>query len=70
MSDEQWHHVNRTAFSVVALGDNSNELAYWLAQTPQTRMAYLQYLRLMNYGDAARGPVVRVLEVVDLERDE
>jgi hypothetical protein len=59
--------VDRTAFSVVDLDDDSEERAYWRSRTPAERLAHLELLRRINYGDAATGRLERVLELGWLE---
>ena len=59
--------VDRTAFSVVDLDDDSQERAYWRSRTPAERLAHLELLRRINYGDAATGRQARVIEFGWLE---
>jgi hypothetical protein len=40
---------------------------YWWSRTDDEHLEYMQYLRELNYGDAARGPMVKVLEYVRIE---
>ncbi|MBF0545896.1 MAG: hypothetical protein HQM08_15745 [Candidatus Riflebacteria bacterium] len=52
MSFEKFQ-MDKTHFSVVNLHDQPDETAYWLTKTPEERFEALEYLRRMNYGDAA-----------------
>ena len=58
--------IDRTAFSIVSLDDDSDEVEYWLLRTPQERLNHIQRLRYINYGDQASGRLQRVLTVVEL----
>jgi hypothetical protein len=59
----QYSKISREHFSVVALNDQSDK-HYWRSRTDAERLEYLQFLRILNYGDAASGRLQRVLEVV------
>ncbi len=37
--------LDRTVFSVGRLQDDDSQVDYWLAQTPERRLAALEYLR-------------------------
>jgi hypothetical protein len=57
--------LDKTAFSVVPLHDNSDEKQYWLSKTREERLEAVEYLRQMAYGyDPATTRLQRVLEVV------
>lgn len=60
--------LDRNVLSIASLDDESDEKAYWLTRTPQERIHHMEYLRQLNYGDRARGPMQRVLEVVSLHQ--
>ena len=62
--------VDRTAFSVVSSFDEADaeDDAYWRSRTPAERLAHLELLRRINYGDAATGRLQRVLELAWLPR--
>ena len=57
--------VDRTAFSVVSSFEEAEaeDAAYWASRTPAERMAHLELLRRINYGDAATERLQRVLEI-------
>ena len=60
-------HVDRSAFRVDSLFDESDERAYWRSKTPQERLEALEQMRQIIYGydpDTAR--LQRVLEVAEL----
>ncbi|HLF74667.1 MAG TPA: hypothetical protein VI524_09995 [Anaerolineales bacterium] len=59
--------LNRSAFSVASLADESDEKAYWLARTPYERLRQVEILRRINYGYRATARLQRVLEVADRE---
>lgn len=66
MTDEPMFRLDKTAFSVVSLHDDSDEKAYWQTRTGQERMEALEYLRRVAYGHAAAtARLQRVLEVVE-----
>jgi hypothetical protein len=59
--------VDRTAISVGKLSEQpENDDAYWFSRTPQERLAALELMRRINYGPAAAGRLLRVLEVAQL----
>jgi hypothetical protein len=58
--------VDRTAFSVVSLDDDS-EKRYWHSRTPAERLRHAQILRRITYGPAADGSLERTLEIVPIE---
>jgi len=57
--------MDKTAFSVVRLGDESSDREYWWAQSPQSRLEALEFTRQVAFG---YGPFTarlqRVLEIV------
>jgi hypothetical protein len=57
--------VDRSAFSVASLTDESDEKAYWHASTPQERLKQVEILRHINYGHRAAARLQRVLEVTE-----
>ena len=60
--------VDRSAFVVTSLGDESSEREYWKSKSPEERLAALELMRQIIYGyDPATTRLQRVLEVVDLE---
>ena len=61
--------VDRSAFSVVPLFDNSDVDNFWLSRTPDERVDHVLFLRTLNYGAKATARLQRVLEIVKCERD-
>jgi hypothetical protein len=60
--------IDKKAFSVSSLSDESDEKAYWLSKTPQERLIAMELLRQINYGyDPTTARLQRILEIVDLE---
>jgi hypothetical protein len=59
--------LDRRAFRVDSVGDESDEKAYWKSKTPLERLENLEFMRQVNYGyDPATARLQRVLEVVEL----
>ena len=54
--------VDRTALSVAALTDASDEKEFWLSRTPYERLRQVEILRRINYGHRATARLQRVLE--------
>jgi hypothetical protein len=63
------YRLDRSAFSVTSLTEQDDEGAYWKSRTPQERMAALEFLRRIAYGNAATGRLQRVLTVAELGED-
>lgn len=60
--------MDKTAFSVVALTEESDEKEYWQTKTPQERLETVELLRQLNYGyDPATTRLQRVLAVAELK---
>lgn len=60
--------LDKTKLAVTSSFDNSDEKTYWLSRTPEERIAHIEFLRRMNYGDEATKRLQRILEVVKCER--
>jgi len=61
--------IDRTAFEVVALDAQDDDLAYWLARSVDDRLEAIEVQRQVIYGyDPATDRLRRVLEVAPLER--
>ena len=62
---DQEPRVDRTAFAVFSSFDEADAAddAYWRSRTPAERMAHLELLRRINYGDAGTGRLQRVVEL-------
>jgi hypothetical protein len=60
--------LDRSAFEVGSLDEESAEHEYWRAKSPQERMVALELMRQIIYGyDPATTRLQRVFEVVELE---
>ncbi len=59
--------LDRSAFSVASLTDESDEKAYWFARTSYERLRQVEILRRINYGHRATTRLQRVLEITDRE---
>ncbi|MFM9957187.1 MAG: hypothetical protein ACKVZJ_03860 [Phycisphaerales bacterium] len=62
--------LDRRAFSVTSLDEQDDDGVYWATRPLAERMAALEHLRRMAYGDAALASLKRVLSVVDLHTPE
>ena len=60
--------IDKTAFSTVSLGDESDGKAYWRSRSPHERLQHVEVLRRINYGDHSTARLQRVLEIVQLSR--
>jgi hypothetical protein len=60
--------LDKTAFSVASLTDESDEKQYWLTKSPYERLRALELMRQIIYGyDSSTERLQRVLEVVERE---
>ena len=57
--------IDRSTMSVVALTDESDDKAYWLARTPHERLRQVEILRRINYGPRAARRLQRILEITE-----
>jgi hypothetical protein len=58
--------VDRSAFRVDSLYDESDEKAYWKSKSPIERLEALELMRQVIYGyDPATARLQRVLEIAD-----
>jgi hypothetical protein len=61
--------MDKTAFSVASLYDESDEKAWWLSRTPAERLQALEHLRQHVYDyDPTSTRLQRVFEVAELAR--
>jgi len=59
--------LDKSAISVDTLGDETDDLDYWLTRTPDERLAAMELMRQINYDyDPIADRVSRVLEVVEV----
>ena len=66
MSDSVPPRVDRTAFSVAPLFDDSDDRRYWHSRSPAERLRHVETLRWISYGSRATERIQRVLEVIPL----
>lgn len=60
--------MDKTAFSVVSLTEESDEKEYWQTKTPQERLETVELLRQLNYGyDPATTRLQRVLAIAEFK---
>jgi hypothetical protein len=57
--------LDRSAFSVVSLNDETDEKAYWLSRTPYERLRQVEILRRITYGHRATQRLQRVFEITE-----
>lgn len=63
------YKMDKTAFSVASLYDESDEKQYWLSKTPHERLLAVEFLRQIAYGyDPSSERLQRVLEVSKLKK--
>jgi hypothetical protein len=60
--------VDKTAFSVVSLSDESDETSYWRAKTPYERLQAVEQIRQVIYGyKPSTARLQRFFEVAELK---
>jgi len=60
--------LDRSAFEIASLDDDSADRRFWQTKSPAERMEALELLRQIIYGyDPATTRLQRVLEIVELE---
>jgi hypothetical protein len=59
--------LDRSAFSVTTLSDQSDNRAYWQSQSPKKRLAAIEQLRQLNYDYDPAERLQRVLETARRE---
>ena len=67
---EDFPKLDKTAFSVVSLFDEPDEKYYWWSKAPQERLAHMEWLRWVNYGDKTSQRLQRFFEVVERKKVE
>ena len=60
-------HSDKTKNSVSVAVRTKEEKEYWWSRTPEERLAEVERLRRIAYGDKALGRVEKVLEIVSYE---
>lgn len=67
MGLEAWPRLSRKQMSIVDLTTPLDYVQFWRTRSPAERLAHVEYLRLINYGQAAvSGQIKKVFEIVDL----
>jgi len=62
------YRMDKTAFAVASIHDESDEKMYWLSKTPHERLLALEFLRQISYGyDPSTTRLQRVFTVSKLE---
>lgn len=68
MDDISNVRMDKTAFSVASLSDESDERGYWLGRSPRERLETVELLRQLNYGyDPTTARLQRVFAVAELK---
>ena len=68
MSNADIPRLDKTAFAIGHLRDPDDEKAFWLAKSPQERLAAIEIMRRIVYGyDPAITRLQRVLEITKRE---
>ena len=68
MDTQDTFRMDKTAFSVASLSDESDEKTYWSSKTPYERLQAVELMRQVIYGykpSAAR--LQRFFEIVELK---
>ena len=64
MAKNEFPKLDRTAFSVGSVFDESDEKEYWLSKTPQERLEAVELMRQIIYGyDPSTTRLQRVFEI-------
>lgn len=59
---------DKHAVEICSLGEEGNDLEFWLSRTPEERISAVEHLRRMMYGyDPATARMERILEIDDLK---
>jgi hypothetical protein len=67
-ANDDLFRVDKTAFSVVSLFDESDEKEYWRSKTPYERLQALELMRQVIYGyKPATVRFQRIFEVAELK---
>jgi hypothetical protein len=58
--------LDRSSLTIGSFADEPDDLSYWLAQTPATRLAGIEFLRRQFYAyGAVRPELRRFLEIIE-----
>jgi hypothetical protein len=62
-------HLDKTAFSIIPLGDEESDKAYWLSRSPAERWNAIELNRRLVYGEArCTERFQRFFEIVELKK--
>lgn len=65
MSSSETPRIDKSAFSIASLHDESDEKVYWLSKSPYERLQAVEQMRRIIYGyDPAVARMQKVLEIV------
>lgn len=68
MVKKEFPKLDRTAFSVGSVIDESDHKAYWLSKTPAERLEAVELMRQIIYGyDPSTTRIQKVFEVIQLK---
>lgn len=59
--------LDKTKISVSNSFDNTEEKQFWLSRTPQERLAQVERLRRIAFGEETTKRMKKVLEIVQIE---
>ena len=66
MASNEFPKLDKTAFSVGSVFDESDEKAYWLSKTPEERLEAVELMRQIIYGcDPSTTKLQGVIEVAE-----
>jgi hypothetical protein len=58
--------LDKSGLSIRSLRDETTDLDYWLSKSPAERIAHIELLRVINYGDQASSRLQRFFEITEL----
>jgi hypothetical protein len=69
MKDVDSFRIDKSAFTVTSLSDESEEKEYWKRKSPEERLRAVEQMRQIIYGyDPSASRLQRVLTVAELSR--
>jgi hypothetical protein len=64
--DTDTYRLDKTAFSVTDMNDIESDKQYWFKKTPIERLEFVEYFRILNYGEnVIKSGIQRVFEVIE-----
>jgi hypothetical protein len=65
--DNELPRINKKIWIVTSIGDDREEMQYWLSRTPSERLNAIEYNRRMVYGiDRTSSRLQRFFEIAEL----